>query len=123
MGELELKAKQKKTLLEAEKEAATHEHELQVVCLHGHSPPDRAGATPCGRFNHKSEDCKIAKNKLQKEVNPTGLTSLKGLKVSLFNESENSKCIKVKPLIDQNNFVEVNKGIKVNIFNSMFRKY
>ena len=43
------------------------------------------GKTPfehCGKFNHKSEDCRIAKNKLQKEVKPTGLTSLKGLKVS-----------------------------------------
>ena len=68
----------------------------------------------CGRFNHKSEDCRIAKNKLQKEVKPTGLTSLKGLKVSPFNESENSKGVKVKPLIDRNNFVEKNKGIKVN---------
>ena len=50
------------------------------------------GKTPCehcGRFNHKSEDCRITKNKLQKEVKPTGLTSLKGLKVSPFNESEN----------------------------------
>ena len=75
------------------------------------------GKTPCehcGRFNHKSEDCRIAKNKLQKDVKPTGLTSLKGLKVSLFNESENSKGVKVKPLIDRNNFVEKNKGIKVN---------
>ena len=45
----------------------------------------------CGKFNHKSEDCRIAKNKLQKEVKPTGLTSLKGIKVSPFNESENSK--------------------------------
>ena len=27
----------------------------------------------------KSEDCRIAKNKLQKGVKPTGLTSLKGL--------------------------------------------
>ena len=75
------------------------------------------GKTPCehcGRFNHKSEDCRIAKNKLQKEVKPTGLTSLKGLKVSPFNESENSKGVKVKPLIDQNDFVEKNKGIKVN---------
>ena len=75
------------------------------------------GKTPCehcGRFNHKSEDCRIAKNKLQKEVKPTGLTSLKGLKVSPFSESENSKGVKVKPLIDQNNFVEKNKGIKVN---------
>ena len=75
------------------------------------------GKTPCehcGSFNHKSEDCRIAKNKLQKEVKPTGLTSLKGLKVSPFNESENSKGVKVKPLIDRNNFVEKNKGIKVN---------
>ena len=75
------------------------------------------GKTPCehcGRFNHKSEDCRIAKNKLQKEVKPTGLTSLKGLKVSPFNESENSKGVKVKPLINRNNLVEKNKGIKVN---------
>ena len=75
------------------------------------------GKTPCehcGRFNHKSEDCRIAKNKLQKEVKPTGLTSLKGLKVSPFNESENSKGVKVKPLIDRNNLAEKNKGIKVN---------
>ena len=75
------------------------------------------GKTPCehcGRFNHKSEDCRIAKNKLQKEVKPTGLTSLKGLKVSPFNESENSKGVKVEPLIDRNSFVEKNKGIKVN---------
>ena len=75
------------------------------------------GKTPCehcGKFNHKSEDCRIAKNKLQKEVKPTGLTSLKGLKVSPFNESENSKGVKVKPLIDRNNLVEKNKGIKVN---------
>ena len=75
------------------------------------------GKTPCehcGRFNHKSEDCRIAKNKLQKDVKPTGLTSLKGLKVSPFNESENQKGVKVKPLIDQNHFVEKNKGIKVN---------
>ena len=75
------------------------------------------GKTPCehcGRFNHKSEDCRIAKNKWQKEVKPTGLISLKGLKVSPFNESENSKGVKVKPLIDRNSFVEKNKGIKVN---------
>ena len=75
------------------------------------------GKTPCehcGKFNHKSEDCRIAKNKLQKEVKPTGLTSLKGLKVSPFNESENQKGVKVKPLIDRNHFVEKNKGIKVN---------
>ena len=43
-----------------------------------------------------------------------GLTSLKGLKVSPFNESENSKGVKVKPMIELNNFVEKNKGIKVN---------
>ena len=75
------------------------------------------GKTPCehcGKFNHKSEDCRIAKNKLQKEVKPKGLTSLKGLKVGPFNESENTKGVKVKPLIDQNHFVEKNKGIKVN---------
>ena len=75
------------------------------------------GKTPCehcGRFNQKSEDCRIAKNKLQKEVKPSGLTSLKGLKVSPFSESENSKGVKVKPLIDRNNLVEKNKGIKVN---------
>ena len=79
------------------------------------------GKTPCehcGRFNHKSEDCRIAKNKLQKEVKPTGLTSLKGLKVSPFNESENQKGVKVKPLIDRNHFVEKNKGIKVNPLHS-----
>ena len=51
---------------------------------------------------------------MQKEVKPTGLTSLKGLQVSPFNESENSKGVKVKPLIDQHNFVEKNKDIKVN---------
>ena len=56
---------------------------------------------------------------LQKEVKPTGLTSLKGLKVSPFNESENSKGVKVKPLIDQNNFVEKNKGIQVNPLNDV----
>ena len=39
---------------------------------------------------------------------------MKGLKLSPFNESENSKGVKLKPLIDQNNFVEKNKGIKVN---------
>ena len=80
------------------------------------------GKTPCehcGKFNHKSEDCRIAKNKLQKEVKPTGLTSLKGLKVSPFNESDNSKGVKVKPFIDQNNFVEKNKGIKVNPLNNV----
>ena len=53
-------------------------------------------------FNHKSEDCKTAKNKLQRQVKPTGLTSLKGLKVSPFNESDISKGVKVKPFIYQN---------------------
>ena len=57
-----------------------------------------------------SEDCRIAKNKLQKKVKPTELTSLKGLKVSPFNDSENSKGVKVKPLIDRNHIV---KRIKV----------
>ena len=56
---------------------------------------------------------------MQKEVKPTGLTSLKVLKVSPFNESENSKGVKVKPLIDQNNLVEENKGIKVNTLNDI----
>ena len=67
------------------------------------------GKTPfehCGKFNHKSEDCRIAKNKLQKEVKPTGLTSLKGLKVSPFNESENSKGVKVKPLHNVKSCIE-----------------
>ena len=64
----------------------------------------------CGKFNHISEDCRI----VQKEVKPTGFASLKGLKVSPFNESENSKGVKVKPLVDRNNFVEKNKGVKVN---------
>ena len=95
-----------------------------ISCGHCGKPGDiitncwkLGGKTPCehcGRFNHKSEDCRIAKNKLQKEVKPTGLTSLKGLKVSPFNESENCKGVKVKPLIDRNHFVEKNKGIKVN---------
>ena len=49
----------------------------------------------------------------KKKLNPQG-SSLKGLKVSPFNESENSKGVKVKPLIDRNNFVEKNKGIKVS---------
>ena len=49
---------------------------------------------------------------MQKDVKPTGLTSLKGLQVSPFNESENSKGVKVK--IDQNDFVKKNKGINVN---------
>ena len=67
------------------------------------------GKTPCehcGRFNHKSEDCRIAKNKLQKEIKPTGLTSLKGLKVSPFNESENQKGVKVKPLHNDKSCIE-----------------
>ena len=72
-----------------------------------------------GKFNHKSKDCRIAKNKLQKEVIPTGLTSLKGLKVSPFSESVNSKGVKVKLLIDRNNFVEENKGIKINPLNDV----
>ena len=79
------------------------------------------GKTPCehcGRFNHKIEDCRIAKNKLQKDVKPTGLTCLKGLKVSPFNESENQKGVKVKPLIDRNHLVEKNKGIKVNLLHN-----
>ena len=38
---------------------------------------------------------------------------MKGLKVSPFNELENSKGVKLKPLIDRNNFVEKNKGIRV----------
>ena len=91
-----------------------------ISCGHGGKPCHiitncwkLGGKTPCehcGKFNHKSEDCRIAKNKLQKEVKPSGLTRLKGLKVSHFNESENSNGVKVKPLIDQNNFV---KKIKV----------
>ena len=39
------------------------------------------------------------------------------LKVSPFNESENPKGVKVKPLIDRNNSVEKNKSIKVNALN------
>ena len=56
---------------------------------------------------------------MQKEVKPTGLSSLKGLKVSPFNESENSKGVKVKPLIDRNNFLEKNKGVEVNPLNDV----
>ena len=56
---------------------------------------------------------------MQKEVRPTGLTSLKALKVSPFSESENSKGVEVKPLIDRNNFVEENKCIKVNPLNDV----
>ena len=102
-----------------------------ISCLHCGKPGHiitncwkLGGKTPCehcGRFNHKSEDCRIAKNKLQKEVKPTGLTSLKGLKVSPFNESENQKGVKVKPSIDRNNFVEKNKGIKVNPLHNVKR--
>ena len=44
---------------------------------------------------------------------------MKGLKVSPFNESKNSNGVKVKPLIDWNNFVEENKGIKVNPLNDV----
>ena len=58
----------------------------------------------------------MSKNNLQKGVKYTGLTSLK---VSPFNESENSKGVKVKPLINRNNFVEENKGIKVNPLNDV----
>ena len=36
-----------------------------------------------------------------------------------FNESENSKGVKVKTLIDRNNLVEDNKGIKVNPLNDV----
>ena len=50
----------------------------------------------CGKVNHKSEDCRIAKKKLQKEVKPTGLTSLKGLKVSPFNDIREFKRCKSK---------------------------
>ena len=47
------------------------------------------GKTPCehcGRFNHKREDCRIAKNKVQTGVKPTGLTGLKSLKVLSMNQ-------------------------------------
>ena len=67
------------------------------------------GKTPCehcGKFNHKSEDCRIAKNKWQKEVKSTGLTSLKGLKVSPFTDSDNSKGIKVNPLHNDKSCIE-----------------
>ena len=56
---------------------------------------------------------------MQKEVKHTGLSSLKGLKVSPFNESENLNGEKVKPLIDRNNFLEKNKGVKVNPLNNV----
>ena len=56
---------------------------------------------------------------MQKEVKPTGLTSLKGLKVCPFNESYNAKGVKVMPLIDLNNFVKDNKGTKVNPLNDV----
>ena len=67
------------------------------------------GKTPCehcGKFNHRSEDCRIAKNKWKKEVKPTGLTSLKGLKVSPFTDSDNSKGIKVNPLHNDKSCIE-----------------
>ena len=41
LRELELKAEQEKALLEAEKEAAAHEHELKMASLGKHSPSDR----------------------------------------------------------------------------------
>ena len=44
---------------------------------------------------------------------------MKGLNLSPFNESENSKGVKVKPSIDRNNFVEENKGIKVDPLNDV----
>ena len=44
---------------------------------------------------------------------------MKGLKVSPFNESENSKGVQVKPLIDQNNFFEENTDITVNPLNDV----
>ena len=37
----------------------------------------------------------------------------------LKSKSDNSKGVKVKPLVDQNNFVEENKGIKVNPLNDV----
>ena len=43
---------------------------------------------------------------MQKDVKPTGLTSLKGLKVSPFNESENQKGIKVNPLHNDKSCIE-----------------
>ena len=42
LRELELKAEQEKALLEAEKEAATREHELKMASLGKHSPSDKA---------------------------------------------------------------------------------
>ena len=42
--ELESKAKQEKALLEAKKEADAREHELKMVSLGRHPPPDRASA-------------------------------------------------------------------------------
>ena len=41
LRELELKAEQEKALLEAEKEAAMHEHELKMAGLGKHSPSDK----------------------------------------------------------------------------------
>ena len=56
---------------------------------------------------------------MQKGVKPTRLTSLKGLKVSPLNVLGDSKGVKLKPLIDQNNFLEKNKGIKVSPLNDV----
>ena len=44
LRELELKAEQEKALLEAEKEAATREHELKMASLGKQSPSDKASA-------------------------------------------------------------------------------
>ena len=44
LRELELKAEQEKALLEAEKEAATREHELKMAILGKQSPSDKASA-------------------------------------------------------------------------------
>ena len=44
LRELELKAEQEKSLLEAEKESATHEHELKMASLGKQSPSDKASA-------------------------------------------------------------------------------
>ena len=44
---------------------------------------------------------------------------MKGLKLTPFNESENSKGVNVKPLIDRKNFVQENKGIKVSSLNDV----
>ena len=44
LRELELKAEQEKALLEAEKEAATREHELKMASLGMHTPKDKSSA-------------------------------------------------------------------------------